>query len=399
MGWRSQDILRTAALVVGFYVLIRLLWFASPLVLTAFLGVLFGLAVEAGVDRLERWRIPRGIGAAGIVLGFFGLLFLVGAWMAPTLREQSRELRTKLPEAIDKVEAWVNQRRTGVLGIVFGRPAPAAAVGGTGSDTAARGDTAGPRAPSEVGGVAPSDTSGGGRLPGAQTPSPTETIGARLTKQVTGVSRYLFPFVTTTITVIAGLLLITFLAIYIAAEPDKYHGGLMHLFPHRSRKRAGEVLSAMALVLRKWLVTQLIAMASIGVITTIALLILDVRAAFALGVIAGLLEFVPTIGPILSAIPAIAMGFVDSPEKALYVLLVYVVVQFFENHVLIPNLMKEVDLPPAVTIMAQALMALVFGFLGLLVAVPLVAAIMVPIKMLYVEDVVGDEVEILEEDT
>src|SRR6185503_13154842 len=99
-----------------------------------------------------------------------------------------------------------------------------------------------------------------------------------------------------------------------------YHAGMMHLFPHGARERAGEVLSAMAGVLRKWLVTQLIAMASIGAVATVVLLILKVKAAFALGVLAGLFEFIPTVGPIISALPAIAMGFLDSPEKALYVM-------------------------------------------------------------------------------
>jgi predicted PurR-regulated permease PerM len=148
-------------------------------------------------------------------------------------------------------------------------------------------------------------------------------------------------------------------------------------------------------VLRRWLITQLIAMLSIGVVSTIALLILRVKAPFALGTIAGLLEFIPTIGPIISAVPAIAMGFLDSPEKALWVALAYFMIQQVENHILIPLLMKGgVDLPPALTIVGQALMALVFGFLGLLVAVPMLAAAMVPVKMLYVEDVVGDQVEV-----
>jgi predicted PurR-regulated permease PerM len=152
----------------------------------------------------------------------------------------------------------------------------------------------------------------------------------------------------------------------------------------------------MATVLRKWLVTQLIAMVTIGTVTTVALLIIDVKAAFALGFIAGLLEFIPTVGPILSAVPAIAMGFVDSPQKAGLVVLVYWGIQFIENNLLIPWLMRgAMDIPPAITIVAQALMTLVFGFLGLMVAVPLTAAVMVPIKMLYVQDVVGDQVPLM----
>jgi len=140
-------------------------------------------------------------------------------------------------------------------------------------------------------------------------------------------------------------------------------------------------------------------MAVIGAVSTIALLILRVKAAFALGLLAGLFEFIPTVGPILSAVPAIAMGFLDSPEKALLVGGAYILIQFLENHILIPLLMRGgVDLPPALTIISQAMMALVFGFIGLMVAVPLLATVMVPIKMLYVQDVVGDDLDAIDPD-
>ena len=404
-GWQSRDILRMGALLAGLWIFLKLVWFAHPLLLTVFLGVLFGLAVEGGVDKLERFRIPRGVGAALIVVAFFAFLVGLGMWMAPTLREQARELRTRLPQAIDKVEEWFNDRRRGMFGIILGGTevaqgprAPAGETTGGRTDTVVivvdSNTVARPAQQQAQPEQARGDT---GAVAAGQRPD--GPLSDRLGRQVSGVARYLFPFLSSTFAVFAGIVLIIFLAIYIAAEPDVYHGGLMHLFPHHARKRAGEVLSAMATVLRKWLVTQLIAMLVIGTITTVILLLLDVKAAFALGALAGLLEFVPTIGPLLSAIPAVAMGFLDSPDKALAVAIAYGAIQFLENHLLIPLLMKGgVNIPPALTVVSQALMALLFGFLGLMVAVPLLAAILVPVKMLYVEGVVGDDMAVLPEE-
>lgn len=396
VGWRSRDIVRTAALVIGMYLLLQLLWFANKLVLVAFLGVLFGLAVEAGVDQLQRirirrFRIPRGVAAASIVLTFFALLVGIGAVIAPTVREQSAALKVRIPEAVDRFEKWLSQRRTGLFGFVFGPPAsqaPSAPVPGvarTESTAVTAMDSA--RARRDTTRVSPDTTTPVAR--------PSETLGASIGRQIGGASKYVFSFLSQTVAVFAGIVLIIFMSIYIGAEPSVYHAGLMGMFPIRLRIRAGEVLSAMAAVLRRWLVTQLIAMVVIGVVTTIALLILDVEAAFALGLIAGLLEFIPTIGPTLSAIPAVAMGFLDSPEKALTVALVYIGIQFMENHLLIPLLMKEgVKIPPVITILGQALFTLLFGFLGLMVAVPALAAGMVAVRMLYMERVARPSITI-----
>jgi predicted PurR-regulated permease PerM len=384
-AWRNTDVLRTAALVIGMYVLLRLVWFAHPLLLAAFLGVLFGLAVGSGVDRLVPLGIPRGAAAGAIVLTFFAVLIGFGAWVAPTLRYQGTELRQRLPEAIDRLEVWVENHRGGIVGLLLGGLLSEAR-----SDSAAATPGAPPTVPADTASAARDSLPVHATITG-DTAHTSARLRDRIGKQFSSVTKYVFPFLSSTLAAFAGMLIVVFLSIYIAADPELYRQGIMHLFPHGARERAGEVLTAMAAVLRKWLVTQLIAMATIFAITTIVLLVLRVKAALALGVLAGLLEFIPTIGPILSSLPAIAMGFLDSPEKALYVIVAYTGIQFVENHLLIPLLMKGgIDLPPALTIMSQALMALVFGFLGLMCAVPLLAASMVCVKMLYVEDVVGD---------
>src|SRR5215217_3053534 len=129
-GWRTADILRAAALVMGLWLALRLLWVAYPLLFTAFLGVLFGLVVARGADQLQRFRIPRGLGSAIIVLGFVGLLVGLGFWMGPTLRGQLGELRTAVPQSLDKIEGWLGRHQDGLIGQMLpmdpATPAPAA---------------------------------------------------------------------------------------------------------------------------------------------------------------------------------------------------------------------------------------------------------------------------------
>ncbi|PYP76841.1 MAG: hypothetical protein DMD35_17265 [Gemmatimonadetes bacterium] len=394
VGWRSRDVVRTAGLVLAMYLALRLLWFANALFLVAFLGVLFAIAVSAGVDRLQRLRIPRGMGAALIVLAFFGLLVGFGAWLAPTLRSQGAELRQKLPEAIDRVELWLNERQSGMFGILLGGSDALARPGGSGTaadTTAAQEPTAVPESTTtpgtatapRAGGQATPATARGGSAPAAKG---APQLHDRIQEKLSGATRYLFPFLTHTVEALGGFLIVVFLSIYLATDPQLYRRGVLALIPHRRRAQSAIVMDRVAEVLRKWLVTQLIAMLVIGGVTTIVLLVLKVKAAFALGVLAGLFEFIPTVGPLLSAIPSVAMGFLDSPEKAAMVAVAYWGIQFLENHILIPLLMKGgMDLPPALTVITQALLALVFGFLGLMVAVPLLATVMVMVQVLYVD--------------
>src|SRR5665213_3164664 len=319
--WRSADILRAAAIVAALYVILKLLWFANEIVIVAFLGTLFGVAVAAGVDRLERFRISRGFGAAFVVITFLMVVYALGSFVAPTITEQGHELKQRLPDAVERFEGWLNQRNPALVSSLLG------------ADTTQAADTAQASAPNDTTQVHA---------------GPSSRLRENLGKKLAGSAHYLFPFLTSTVEMFAGLLLILMMSVYIGADPATYRNGILHLFPKRRRKRIGEVLTAMATQLRKWLVTQLIAMIVIGSVSTIALLLLGVKAPFALGVIAGLLEFVPTVGPILSAVPAIAMGFLDSPEKALYVGLAYLVIQQLEGHLLIPLLMKGgMDLHPA----------------------------------------------------
>ena len=371
----TREVVRILALIFGFYVAVRLLWIAHPVIFLFFLGVLFGLPIAQGADWLGKRRVPRGIGVAMILTVFLGLLIGGGVGMAPILRAQSKELQQRLPEAMDKIDAWLGHRSNGVLGILFNKES-------TGDDAAA------------VPGVAATDSLGTDTVAAAtEGPEVRKTttrtnevvVGGNLrreiTRQFSGAQHSFLRVLTSTLAVSGAFLLVLFIAAYIGVDPPLYHGGILALVPARERDRAALTLARLATTLRRWLVTQLIAMVVIGAVTTVFLLAIHVKAALPLGILAGISKFIPIVGSIFAAIPAIAMAFIDSPHKALVVAIGYIVIQFVENHLLVPLLMKRgVNLPPAMTLGNQALMAVLFGFLGLLVAVPLLAAILTIVR-------------------
>jgi len=380
----TRDVVRVLALIFGFYVAVRLLWIAHPVVFLFFLGVLFGLPLAQGADWFEKRRVPRAFGVLIILTLFLGLLTVGAVGLAPILRAQSRELQERLPESMDKIDAWLGHRANGVLGILFNQESS--------SDTLRT--AAGQRTAIETDSTEQGDTVTDSAFTDAQTRTSTGAVARRptsradtvaaggnlrheITKQFRGAQNSFLRMLTSTFAVSGAFLLVLFIAAYIGVDPALYHGGLLELFPARQRGRVALTLAGLATTLRRWLVTQLIAMLVIGAVTTVFLFVIHVKAALPLGILAGILKFIPIIGSIFAAIPAIAMAFIDSPHKALVVAIGYFVIQFVENHLLVPVLMKHgVNIPPALTLGIQALMALLFGFLGLLVAVPLLAAIL-----------------------
>jgi predicted PurR-regulated permease PerM len=351
----------------GAYVIFR----AHNLIFVAYIGMLLGLAVSAGASRLKRFGVGQGLGAALIVAGSVALLVGFGAWTGPTVRTQYRELKQRLPEAFVKLDTWIGQRQGGLVGTLLSERPDSTVVAPVGALQA--------------------DSIGAGEPIVPDSLAHLKALRERILSPSAGATRYLFPVIHSTVEAAAGIVIIFFLAIYIGADPKLYRDGIVSLIPHRSRERGEQVLEAATTALRRWLFTQLIAMVVMGLVATAVLSALHVRAALPLGILSGLLQFVPMAGPLISAIPAIAMGFVDSPEKAAAVMVAFYIIHFLESHLLIPLLMKEgVNLPPVLTVLTQAGMALAFGVMGLFVAVPLLVLTMILVKMLYVEDVVGD---------
>jgi len=369
----SAAALRVAAIVFGLLIALRFLWIAHAIFIVTFLGILLGLAVARATDLLERWHIKRGIGAPLIVLLGLGLMVGVGAMMAPSLQRQTQQLTKELPKLVDAAGRWL--QKTPAKALVSEAPAQQQ------------------QQPQQSQQQQPPQKAG--QQPPQKQEQESSGLRTQLGKEIRGSFKFLFPIVSSVFGAIGGLVLVIFIAMYVAITPGLYREGMLHLVPHRSRDRAREVLTTLAKTLRQWLVARLMAMVVIGTITGCALALLDVRGAAALGVLAGLLEFVPFFGPIASAVPALGIALLDSPQKALYVLILYLVMQQLEGNVITPLLLeKRLDIPPVLTVVTVAALGVVFGVIGMLIAEPLLAAVLVTTKMLYVNDVVGDEVKV-----
>ena len=190
--------------------------------------------------------------------------------------------------------------------------------------------------------------------------------------------------------VIGDAVVVMFAALYLAASPGVYRRGVVLLVPPQGQERAWEVMNVAGDSLWKWLIGQMVAMASVGTLTAVGLWLLGIPSALALGMVAGLLEFIPLVGPFLAAIPALLIAFAQSPQDALWVAGLYLVIQQVEGNLVTPLLQKRVvDLPPVITIGAIAAGGVLFGILGMFLATPIAVVVLVLVNLLYIEDKLG----------
>lgn len=391
----ARAALKVAAIVFGVLLALRFLWIAHAIFIVTFLGVLLGLALARAVDFLERFKIRRGFGAPITMVVLLGLLVGLGAMVAPSIKRQSGEIAKELPKAMEQIEKKIgSSKATKALGIQTEQP----------QQQQGQGQQPQPHGQPQQQQPQPQQQPQQEQQPQQRQPQKEQQqqqpqqgggLSAQIGKELRGATRFLFPLISSVFGAVGGLIIVLFIGMYIAAAPGLYREGILHLVPHRARPRAEEVLSTLSQTLRQWLIARLIAMVAIGLVTGIGLALLRVKGAAALGVLAGIMELVPFFGPFVSAIPAIGIALVDSPQKALLVVGLYVIVQQLEGNVITPLILeRRLDIPPVLTVVVVSAMAMVFGVIGMLVAEPLLAAALVLTKMLYVEDQIGDDIKV-----
>jgi predicted PurR-regulated permease PerM len=191
----------------------------------------------------------------------------------------------------------------------------------------------------------------------------------------------------TTLGAVANLFIVVFVGVYVALNPGWYRRGVLRLAPPRHRAHTGSLLDSIGHTLRWWLLGRAVGMAVVGATVTLGLWLMGVPLALALGAIAALLDFVPIIGPIIAAAPAVLVALSEGPAFAAQVAGLYLAIQLLEGYVLTPLIeQRSVALAPALTIGAQVILGVLTGAVGVVLATPLTAVVVVLVRRLYVED-------------
>jgi predicted PurR-regulated permease PerM len=191
-------------------------------------------------------------------------------------------------------------------------------------------------------------------------------------------------------------LIVIILGLYLGYEPQTYTKGLVVLFPSAMRERVRVILLKIGNSLKWWLIGRVVAMVILGGLVGIGLALLGMPVAFGLGVITGLLSFIPIIGSILAIIPAALIAFSLNPLMLLYVFILYAGVQAVETYFLTPLVQRRtVLMSPALALVIQLVMGIVAGPIGVALAYPIAVVGQVLVKLLYLEDVLGESVDVV----
>jgi predicted PurR-regulated permease PerM len=323
-----REFTRRTIVVIALVVLALFLWKIAPVLMLMFAGIVFASAIRAGAMPIARRTGMNETLAVALVALLFAAFIIGGAYLFGfQIAKQAQDLWDAVKDAAGKVTRLVKDTPVG--------------------------DTL----------VGSFDGMANGQAVGKVAKGTVTVFGA-----------------------VADMALVVFLSVYLASDPRTYRRGLLSLLPRSTREPVGEALDASGEALRKWLAGQLGAMLTVGVFTALGLWMAGVPLAIPLGILSGILDFVPVVGPLMAAIPGLLIAFAHDPHLALLAAAVYTTVQFVEGHLILPIAQRwAVSLPPALTLLGIVGFATVLGPMGLLFAMPLLVVTITMVDKLYVE--------------
>lgn len=330
------SIVGTIALILALYIL----WKIQGVVLLGFAAVVIATVINRLVQPLERLRMPRGV---AVVLALSVILIVVAGLLslaAPPVIQQFQDLIRLIPELADQVTTWTGwlQRRL----------------------------------PSEL----------------ASEIQNLDSTAQNLQIWIERLFGNFFNLFFSTLGVMINALLFTFVTIMLLLNPQPYRQGFILLFPSFYRDRIDEILDQCESTLTGWAIGVLFNMTVIGILSATGLWILGVPLPLANAILAAILALIPNLGPALSVIPPALLGFLEAPWRGVAVIILYVIIQQIESNILTPLVMqRQVSLLPAVTLLSLAAFGILFGVLGLFLALPIVVVAQVWITEVLVHDI------------
>ncbi len=340
--WANPAVVARSTLIV--LAIVGLAWLVVALnrfFLLVFAAVVLGAVFDAITDRVCRWTgIGRSYGLTLSILVFLGVFVGAFALFGTQLAGEFDTIRQTVPAAVEGLRGFLDR---------YGMGTAVSELAQVGSEDMSRLFT-------QAGGFALAAGNG-----------------------------------------IADFVLVVVGAIFMAANPDVYRRGVLLLIPGKAEPVAGQALDDAGTGLRGWMMGQAISSLVVAALTWAGLALMGVPAAGGLGVIAGLLDIIPMVGPIIAGVPAVLLAFTVSPLTALWTLVLFLGIQQLQGNVLQPMIQKHaVDVPPAVLLFAVLAFGLLFGFLGVLLAAPLTIVSYIFVRRVYVEAILGKPVTVAE---
>ncbi|MBE9057671.1 AI-2E family transporter [Sphaerospermopsis sp. LEGE 08334] len=324
------------ALIISLYII----WQIRQIILIAFAAVALATVLNQIVRFLQKMRMRRSL-AVSISIGLLLLIIIIFALLiVPSIIDQLQQFSNLIPMALERINSWNNW----LIRVI----------------------------PDNI----------------LENIRGLQYLTQGVQTWVNQIIRNFFILLNSSFTIVLGLLLFLVLTVMFLANPGTYRRGFIMLFPAFYRPRVDHILTKCANSLVGWIRGTLLAMLAIAMMSYIGLLILGIPLPLINALLAGLLEFIPNVGPTLSVIPPALLALNEAPWKAVAVIILYFGIQQVESLILVPLLMKsQVSLLPAVTILAVVIFGSFFGFLGVFLAVPLVIILQTWIKEVLVKDI------------
>jgi predicted PurR-regulated permease PerM len=346
---------------VLFAALLLFTWYFASALFLIFAGMLLGVALNAMTDRLGQLvSLPHPLRLALVCVTLAVLLSGVAFLGGSTIAQQATVLSNTLKSQIVNVKAFLD--RNGIDTSFFD-------IG---------------NAPASPDSEAPAPT--GAPPPTHSLPSNLPSPGTLASSGGAIVSQTL-KLLLGTVSAVSNFFIVLFLGLAFATQPAVYHNGLIFMTPARYRARATVVIDRIGETLERWLIAQIVTMFAVFVVTWIGLSIIGIQSAFILGIQAGLLTFIPTVGALIGGLIVVLASLASGWFASLSAFILFLGVHVMESYVLTPLLQRQaLDIPPATLFAFQILLGVVFGIWGLALALPLMAVVKVMIDYFKADD-------------